>query len=64
MGTVLAADLEQVGETAGCDQRGSRTAFLQQRVGADGHPVGEDLDLTGARPGSPQHQLNRSHHPD
>ena len=38
---VLAADLEQVGEPPGRDQRGARAALLEQGVGAHGHPVGE-----------------------
>ena len=44
VGAVLAADLEQVGEAAGGDQRRAGAAFLEQRVGPDRHPVGEDLD--------------------
>ena len=44
VGAVLAGDLEQVGEAAGRDQRRAGAAFLEQRVGADGHPVGEGLD--------------------
>ncbi len=63
MGAVLAADLEQVGEARGRDQRRAGAAFLQQRVGADGHPVGEDLDLAGLGAGPLQHRLDRRHHP-
>ena len=49
LGPVLAADLEQVGEAAGGDQRRAGAAFLEQGVGADRHPVGEGLDLVRAR---------------
>ena len=50
VGPVLAGDLEQVGEALGRDQRRAGAAFLEQRVGADRHPVGEDLDRGGAAP--------------
>ena len=51
---VLAADLEQIGEATGRDQRGARAALLEQGVGADRHAVGERLDVgrLGARRGS------------
>ena len=62
-GPVLAADLEQVGEALGRDQRRARPAFLQQRVGADGHPVGEGLDLAGLGAGPREHRRDRAHHP-
>ena len=64
VGPVLAADLEQVGEAAGGDQRRAGAAFLEQRVGADGHPVGEGLDRAGLGAGPPQHLLDRGDHRD
>ena len=60
---VLAADLEQVGEAAGRDQRGPRAALLEQRVGSHRHPVGEPLDVAGLRPGALEHLLDRGDHP-
>jgi len=60
---VLAADLQQVGEAAGRHQRRPRPAFLEQGVGADRHPVGERLDVSSRAFGSPQHGLDRLHHP-
>ncbi len=62
IGAVLAGDLEQVGEATGRDQRRAGAAFLQQRVGADGHPVGEDLDRAGLGAGPGQHLAHRRHH--
>jgi hypothetical protein len=63
VGPVLAAYLEQVGEAAGGDERRPRPAFLQQGVGGDGHPVGEDLDVARRGTGPAQHRLDRAHHP-
>ena len=37
----LAAELDDVGEALGGDERGARAAALEQRVGRDGHPVRE-----------------------
>ena len=42
---VLAPDLDQVGETGGRHQDGAGAPVLEQRVGGDGHAVGEDLDV-------------------
>jgi hypothetical protein len=44
---ILARDVEEVGEAAGRDERGAGAAALEQRVGADGHPVGERGELAG-----------------
>ena len=63
MGPVLAPDLEQVGEAAGCDQSGAGAAFLQQRVGSDRHPVGERLDRGGPGTGPLEDGADRAHHP-
>ena len=62
-GAVLAPDLEQVGEARGRDQRGPRAALLEQRVGADRHPVREALDLRRPRPGAFERRLDRRQHP-
>ena len=62
-GAVLAADVEQVGEAAGGDQGRARAALLQQGVGADGHPVGERLDVGGVGAGPREHLLDRGDHP-
>ncbi len=48
----LAPELDDVGEAVGRDQRGARGAPLEQRVGRDGHAVGEALDVRGAGAGA------------
>jgi hypothetical protein len=63
LGAVLAPDLEQVREPLGGDQRRAGAALLEQRVGSDGHAVGEGLDLGGRAAGALQHRLDRAHHP-
>ena len=60
---VLAGDVEQVGEPAGRDQRRAGAALLEQRVGADGHPVGEASYPVRARPGPLQGRVDRLQHP-
>ena len=62
LGPLLAADLEQVGEALGRDQRGAGAAFLEQGVGADRHPVGEGLDRGRLGAGPPQHLFDRADH--
>ena len=47
----LPAELLDVGEPLGRDQRGARDLALEQRVRADGHPVHEPLDVVRARAG-------------
>ena len=49
LGACLAAELLDVGEALGREQRGARDLALEQRVRADGHPVHEPLDVSGAR---------------
>ena len=46
----------------GRDQRRARAALLEQRVGADGHPVGEALDLAGRGAGALERRLDRGEH--
>jgi hypothetical protein len=46
----LPAELDDVGEAGGRDERGPRAAALEQRVGRHGHAVGERLDLARAAP--------------
>ena len=60
---VLAADLEEIGEATGRDQRGARAALLQQGVGADRHAVGERLDVDRLGLGAAQHLLHGGDHP-
>ena len=62
MRTVLAAELDHVGEAFRSQQRGARGAALQQRVRRDRHPVGEALHLCSARCGSREHQGDRLQH--
>ena len=45
LGARLAAELLEVGEALGGEQRGARDLALEQRVRADGHPVHEALDV-------------------
>ena len=61
-GAVLARDLEQVGEAGGRHQRRAGATLLEQRVGADRHPVRERLDLAGGGPGTLEHLLDRGDH--
>jgi hypothetical protein len=61
-GTLLTADLEEVGEAARRDQGRARAALLQQRVRADRHAMGERLDVGGFGPGAPQHLLDGRDH--
>ena len=63
LGPVLAGDLQQVGEAAGGDQSGAGAAFLEQRVGADRHPVREGLDGAGRGAGPVEDGLDGGHHP-
>ena len=39
MGSVLAADLDHIGETGGRQQSGTRAAALEQGVGCNGCPM-------------------------
>ena len=59
LGAVLAGDLEQVGEAGGGDQGRARSLAGQQCVGADGHPVGEQLDRARLGVGAPERRLDR-----
>ena len=47
LGARLAAQLLEVGEALGGEQRGARHPALEQRVGGHGHPVHEALDVPG-----------------
>ena len=62
VGAVLAGDLEDVGEAAGRDQGRAGAAFLEQRVGPDGHPVGEVLDRRGVGACAGKHLIDRLDH--
>ncbi len=61
-GRGLAGELDHVGEARRGDQRGARHRSLQQRVGGDGHAVGEALDLLRRGAGAREHQLDRREH--
>jgi hypothetical protein len=61
-GAVLATDVEQVRESAGGDQGGPGAALLEQRVGADGHAVGERLDFRRLGARAEYDLLDRRHH--
>ena len=62
-GPVLAPDVEEVGEPTGGDERGPRAALGQQRVGAHGHAVREDLDLGRLGAGALERRLDRGEDP-
>ena len=62
LGTVLAADAQQVAEAASRHQCGACTALLQQRVGPHRHAVGEALDLVWLSVRAPQGRVDGSHH--
>ena len=47
----LAAELDDVGEALGGDERGARALALEQRVRRDGHAVREQAHVVGARAG-------------
>jgi hypothetical protein len=61
-GTLLTADLEEVGEAARRDQSRARAALLQQRVRADRHAMCERLDVVGFGLGVPQYLLDGPDH--
>ena len=63
VGSVLAPDVEQVGEPAGGDQRRPGAGAGEQRVGADGHSVGEAGHLARPRPGPLERRGDRREHP-
>ena len=50
VGARLAAELDDVGEALGRDERGPRAGALEQRVGRHGHAVREGLDPRGVVP--------------
>ncbi len=62
VGARLAAELDEVLEALGGDERGPRALALQQRVGGDGGPVGEGPDLVGARVRALQRGGDRRQH--
>ena len=62
LGTRLAAELLDVGEALGGDEGGAGHLSLEQRVGADGHPVHEPLHLACAGSGAVEHRLHRGEH--
>jgi hypothetical protein len=59
MRSVLAGDVEQIREAMRGNQRCLRTALLEQGVGADGHAVGEALDLGRLSFGALERQRHR-----
>ena len=63
VGPVLARDLEHVREALGRHERGSGSTLGQQRVGADRHPVGEDLHVRGIGADPFEHRLHCGKHP-
>ncbi len=58
----LPRDLEQVREALGGEQRRCGAAPLEQRVGADRHPVTEGLDIPRPAARAVEHQFDRLEH--
>ena len=55
VGAILAPDLDQVGEAPRRNEGGAGAALFEQRVGAHGHAVGEDLHVVGPGSGPVEH---------
>ena len=55
LGARLAAELLEIREPLGREQRRARDLPLQQRVGPDGHPVDEALDVARSRARALEH---------
>ena len=62
LGAGLAAELDDVGEAGGRDQRGAGAAALEQGVRCDGHPVGEAADVGSLGAGPVEHGVDGRHH--
>ena len=62
LGARLAAQLLDVGEPLGGEQRGARHAPLEQRVRGHGHPVHEALDVPGPGAGPLERLGHRAQH--
>lgn len=62
-GARLPAQLDNVGEALGGDERRARADALQQRVGRDGHAVREAAHVGGLGADPLQRRLDRRHHP-
>jgi hypothetical protein len=63
LGPGLAAELDQIGEAVGRDERGPGARALEQRVGGDRHPVRELADMIGAEAGKRERRLDGGLHP-
>jgi hypothetical protein len=59
---VLAGELDDVCEAVGGEQRGARGGALEQRVGGDGHAVGEARDVTRVRDAVREHLAHGVEH--
>ena len=62
LGARLAAELLDVGEALGREQRGARDLALEQGVRADGHAVHEPLDVVGLQTGARERALHGVEH--
>ena len=58
----LAAELLEIGEALGGEQRGARDLPLEQRVRADGHPVHEAVHVRGGRARGVERSVNGAQH--
>src|SRR5204862_345512 len=58
----LPAELDDVGEAVGRDERGARGVALEQRVGGDGHPVRELGDVARRATRALERGVYRGHH--